>query len=95
MAKHWDFSSNDTNFAVSPATELFLKVYLILCNCHGVTVIEPDHTKPVAFISFSISFIELSVIRLSIALIHTGIHPQKVVTGNGLHKYSIISELCT
>lgn len=94
MAKHWDFSPND-KFAVSPAIKLFLKVYLILLNCHGVTVTVPDHTKPVAFTYFSIYSIELSVIRLSTALIHTGIHPQKVVTESGLHKYNIISELCT
>lgn len=94
MAKHWDFSSNNTNL-LSPATKLFLKVYLILLNCYGVTVIVSDHTKPVASIPFSISSVGLSVIRLSTILIHIGRHPQKIVTESRHHKYSIILEFYT
>lgn len=78
---------------MSPAPKLFLKVYLTLLNCYGVTLMVSDHATPVASISYSISSTELSVIRLSMALIHIGIHPQKVVTESRLHKYSIILEL--
>lgn len=44
---------------------------------------------------FSISSVELSVIRLSTTPIHIGRHPQKVATESKPHKHSIILEFYT